>query len=122
MQFASALDFAEGLVDGFGNQPLVVASHAHRPHAQVAQDAEINEISRRGTEHDVARVEQRVGQQVQHLVAAGRQHYLVGRKFGFAGGRAVRGNQLLNHGLAQPKVARRGAVLQGRSSPMWIGQ
>ena len=45
------------LFDSGGDDALRVARDAHRPHAQITQHTQINEITGRRTEDDVARVE-----------------------------------------------------------------
>ena len=69
--------------------------------ADVGQRGQENKIARRGAEHDVAGVQERIGHEVQELVAAGRYDNLLQRRRRAAVRRAISGSHAGDNRLAQ---------------------
>ena len=94
------------------------------PHARALRLSrrQKNEVGRRGAKDDVARIQKRVGHQIQQLVAAGREHHLVDRQIALRLGIAIGMAQTVEHQLPQAGVAQRRAVLQRRSGFGRLGQ
>ena len=91
---------------------MFVRGHSHRSHADIVQDAQEDEIRRLGAENDIARIAQRVDQQVQQFVAAGRHKDLIDRNVLARQGAAVVFVELSQHRLAQGQIPGWRAVLQ----------
>ena len=92
--------------------PSESISTPDRPRADVGQRGHEDKITRRGAEHDVAGVQERIGHQVQELVAAGGDDDLIHRRRRAEARRAVGRRHAGDNRLAQRHVADRGAILQ----------
>ena len=90
---------------------MFVGRDADGPGTEICQCAEEHEVARRTADHDVARVEQRVAQQVQELIAAGGQHDLFDRQVQLLGRAAIGGKHPLEDRLSKRQVADRRSVL-----------
>lgn len=80
--------------------------------ADVDQRGHEDEITRRGTKHDIAGVQERIGHEVQELVAAGGDHDLIQLRRRVVARRSIRRGHAGNNRLAQGHVADCGAILQ----------
>ena len=85
-QLAAAVQPSQLILDGLGDQAVLVDLHADGPHPQIAQSPHVDEIRRRPADHDIARVQKDIADEVQQLVAAGRDDDLLEGEIQLAGG------------------------------------
>ena len=120
-QFVGPFQSGQFPIERLGNDPMLVTLDAPCAGSQAVENAQEHEIGRLATEHDIARVEERVGDQGEQLVAACRDHDLLDREVQFLGGSAVGVEHAAQHGFAQREVADGGAILQRGLCPSRIG-
>ena len=122
VQLAAVLDAVEQRLDRADVHAAVVHRDGHHAGAEALEGAGVDEVRRGGGDHDVAGVDQRLGDQVQRLLAAGGDDQIVRRQAHVRSGLTLGLLDVRQAALAQPGEARRGAVLQRLAGAGFVGQ
>ncbi len=102
--------------------PVLVHGHREDADAVGLQQAVVHEVRRRLRDHDVARVEQDLPEQVEQLLGAGGDADVGGGEVQIHGRDAVEAADVVQNLFAQGRQPLRGAVLQGGPGDDRVGQ